>query len=102
MAIPNIKTILEKIQNADYAGYFELMDSAEIPKQYRHRYSDLKNIFISGKYPYNFHEQLAVFSRQVVATDIEETYANLGDSAKQGNQNSNKDEILEALEKGDS
>ena len=60
-----IQKALKHLENANYAGYFEELDKISLPAQFRTTYAEHKGKFISGSYPYNFHQQLEVFSKAV-------------------------------------
>lgn len=67
MTVPNINKVLEKLQNANYAGYFDEMDKINIPYHLQPIYSQHKGVFIGGQAPWNFHEHLDTFTKQVFA-----------------------------------
>jgi GTPase SAR1 family protein/class 3 adenylate cyclase len=61
----NIQSALSHLQNANYAGYFEEMDKVEIPDSLKNTYATHKGVFMSGQAPWNFHQLLETFTREV-------------------------------------
>jgi hypothetical protein len=60
-----IKKALNNLENAKISGYFKEMDKVVIPKNLKHVYAQHKGVFTSGLAPWNFHEHLETFARQV-------------------------------------
>jgi predicted DNA-binding protein YlxM (UPF0122 family) len=61
---PVIGKALKYLENANYAGYFEEMDKV-VSVSHNTTYSELKGKFIAGNTPYNFHQLLSTFAREV-------------------------------------
>jgi len=59
-----VRKALTHLQNANYAGYFEEMRPI-IPDELTFRYNQLREEFISGAYPFNFHQKLMTFAQSV-------------------------------------
>jgi len=57
-----IQKALKHLENANYSGYFEEMDKVIFRNTI---YSELKGKFIAGATPYNFHQLLSTFARDV-------------------------------------
>lgn len=92
MTVPNITKVLEKLQNANYAGYFDEMDKINIPYHLQPIYSQHKGVFIGGHAPWNFHEQLDTFAKQVFL-ELGKINKKIGDHS---DPNSSADYILQA------
>jgi hypothetical protein len=60
----NIQKALSHLQDANYADYFEEMDKV-VPQNLQTPYQEHKGKFIAGQAPYNFHQMLEVFAREV-------------------------------------
>ncbi|MCU0390923.1 MAG: hypothetical protein MUE81_07380, partial [Thermoflexibacter sp.] len=61
---PTIQKALRHLQNANYSGYFEEMDKV-VPVNMQTPYQEHKGKFITGQAPWNFHQQLETFAREV-------------------------------------
>jgi hypothetical protein len=59
-----IQSALQKLQKANYSGYFEEMDKV-VPSEMQTMYSELKGKFITGNAPWNFDQQLKTFALEI-------------------------------------
>jgi hypothetical protein len=59
-----IQKALSLLEEGNYVGYFEEMDNV-VPKNMRTPYQEHKGKFMAGQAPYNFHQMLEVFAREV-------------------------------------
>jgi len=66
---PKIKQAIEYLKKADYTGYFSEMNDI-VPNSLKTKFNELRMIFVSGNYPYNFHQQLEVFATIVDENSI--------------------------------
>jgi hypothetical protein len=64
---PKIEKALAHLQNANYAGYFEEMNDV-VPVSMMTVFQEHKGIFIAGKAPFNFHQILEIFAKEVNRT----------------------------------
>jgi len=68
MANKHLKEALEYLKDANYAKYFAEIDKLNLPDSLKYDYANHKRMFISGKYPSNFHQMLEVFVKEVERT----------------------------------
>jgi hypothetical protein len=71
-----IKNALNCLDQADFSGYFQYLKD-EVPAQYRTRFHALQGEFISGKYPWNFEDQLRTFADMLTQTAAPSTPASV-------------------------
>ncbi|AFM05521.1 Leucine Rich Repeat (LRR)-containing protein [Bernardetia litoralis DSM 6794] len=85
-----IQKALKHIENANYGGYFEEMDKI-VPTFQRAIYSELKGKFIAGNIPYNFHQSLSMFARELnnQSSSILNQSTSTNSNDMSSNQNSN-------------
>lgn len=62
---PNIQSALQALEEANYVGYFAEMDKVSIPAHLRNTYATHKGVFAYGQTPFDFHQKLEVFAREV-------------------------------------
>jgi hypothetical protein len=61
---PTIQKALSRLDEADRAGFFEIIEPV-VPTNLKSTFSQLRGIFISGKAPWDFDQQLRVFAQSI-------------------------------------